>query len=264
MPMKRAAVRAVQRVLGYGPYRLALRRGRHPLIPPPWLHSVGGSDFEKTGPQLLELAQRLAGLKATDRIIDIGSGTGRLALPLTQFLSTGFYEGVDIVRQSVAWCSRAYRPFPNFRFHHADIHNSEYNRGSVRAIDYRFPFDDGSFDFIFLTSVFTHMLAPDVRHYLGEVRRLLAPGGRAFITVFLPNERNRRLIEEGKSRFSFSHRLGESHCEWPEVPERAVAFDEASFLAWCEAAGLDARLVPGRWPSVAGVLFHDFVIIPSE
>jgi SAM-dependent methyltransferase len=48
--------------------------------------------------------------------------------------------------------------------------------GKLRGRDYAIPFEDGRFDFVFLTSVFTHMLPEDMEHYLDEISRVMAPG----------------------------------------------------------------------------------------
>src|SRR5205807_8842570 len=104
-------------------------------------------------------------------MLDVGSGTGRMARPLTRYLKGGSYEGIDIVARSVQWCQRTYASrYPNFRFHFADIYNKVYNPdGKHKASEYRLPFETSSFDFFFLTSVFTHMLPQDMEHYLSEV-----------------------------------------------------------------------------------------------
>ena len=51
--------------------------------------------------------------------------------------------------------------FPKFRFKVADVFNSLYEKNGInKGEKFHFPFHDKEFDFIFLTSVFTHML-PD-------------------------------------------------------------------------------------------------------
>jgi len=48
---------------------------------------------------------------------------------------------------------------PQFRFQHADLFNTAYNpRGVQQAAQYRFPYEDDSFDFAYLGSVCTHLL----------------------------------------------------------------------------------------------------------
>ena len=39
------------------------------------------------------------GLKPEHRVLDIGCGVGRVALPLTRYLTSGTYDGFDIVKR---------------------------------------------------------------------------------------------------------------------------------------------------------------------
>jgi SAM-dependent methyltransferase len=102
----------------------------------------------------------------------------------------GSYDGVEIFRPAVQWCDRhIHRRFNNFRFHHADVWNSAYNpKGKVLARNYTFPFPGALHDFVFLTSVFTHMLPPDMERYLAEISRVLKPGTHGLLTFFLLND----------------------------------------------------------------------------
>ena len=81
--------------------------------------------------------------------------------------------------KGIAWCQENITPkHPNFRFQVADIRNKEYNSGErFAASEYEFPYEDASFDFVLLTSVFTHLLPNEVENYLSEIQRVLAPGG---------------------------------------------------------------------------------------
>jgi SAM-dependent methyltransferase len=140
--------------------------------------------------------------------LDVGSGIGRMALPLTRYLSErGTYDGIEIVPSGVKWCRKAITPrHPNFRFHEIDVYNLEYNpKGRLKADEYRFPFPDASFDFMFLTSIFTHMLPRDIENYVGELGRVAAPGARCFITLFLLNEESRSAIRKGGLALHFDH-----------------------------------------------------------
>jgi len=40
------------------------------------------------------------------RVLDIGCGSGRVAVPLTGYLCAGFYEGFDVDAEMIAWCRR--------------------------------------------------------------------------------------------------------------------------------------------------------------
>lgn len=130
-----------------------------------------------------------AGLAMGSQLLEIGCGPGRLAIGL---LSLGFpigrYEGVDVDPDAVDWCRRFIAARHGaYAFHHVDVHNERYNpSGEIRLEEqFRFAFRDQFFDVIFLYSVLTHMQPGDVRVYLAELRRLLSPGGRVFLTAYV-------------------------------------------------------------------------------
>ena len=133
--------------------RLWLTGKSDPDLPPLRLRFVGVGDFRAVGDELKELLVRF-GLRPDDRVLDIGSGVGRVAIPLTRYLGAeGTYDGFDVVRRAVAWCRQNVTPrYPNFRFHHVKVRNSEYRGSGALASDFRFPFADASFDFAFIDS----------------------------------------------------------------------------------------------------------------
>ena len=205
---------------------------RDPMIPPTRLMFDGPRGieiFRKNGEEFLDYFVRLAGLKPDDRVLDVGCGIGRKTLPLTRYLGVGSgYVGIDIVKTGVDWCRRRISSrFPDFRFEQVDVHNEHYNpKGRYRDFEFRFPFDDASFDFVVLGSVFTHMLPAGVENYLSEIARVLAPGGRSLITYFLVNDESRALMEAGKSAYAMKP-AGENHrIADPSAPWLAVGFDE--------------------------------------
>jgi ubiquinone/menaquinone biosynthesis C-methylase UbiE len=237
---------------------------RDPLTPPPWLHNIGGGDSRAISREFLGHFIELGGLTPSDRVLDIGSGTGRMALALTEYLETGTYYGLEIVKSSVDWCRRAYAPFRNFTFVHADLGNNWYNRrGSQDAESYRLPFDDHSFDFIFLTSVFTHMRPQEVRNYLREIARVLAPNGKALVTAYLLNRPAHDQIHNGAAHFSFKRR-GHGFFHEYRSPERAIAYDQSEFLQMVAGAGLTAAVFPGSWTGLPGRSWQDILVIGHQ
>jgi SAM-dependent methyltransferase len=67
-----------------------------------------------------------------------------------------------------------------------DLQNDRYNpEGASIDDDFRFPLATGEFDIIYLFSVFTHMIAEDIKIYLREFERLLRPTGKIFLTAFI-------------------------------------------------------------------------------
>lgn len=199
-------------------------------VPPRRLRGfVGDGDFTATGEQHLRYFIEYGKLRPDDKVLDVGCGIGRMALPLTRYLSAqGEYYGFDPTVESVKWCSQHITSrHPNFHFELADLHNEFYSpSGKYRPEDFRFPYPDKCFDFVFLTSVFTHLFPDALKNYFSEASRVLRPNGRSFITYFLLNPESNALTSAGKSSLNFVHKLKDCWTAYPENPEGALAFDE--------------------------------------
>lgn len=237
-------IRRIARRLGY-PVMDALEAcaGRRPAMTPPRrLRFVGAGDFRAIGEEYLRYFIDLGGLQPTDRVLDVGCGVGRMAVPLTRYLDDrGEYHGIEIVRDAVTWCHKHISErFPHFHFHHADVYNKSYHpRGTIQPFEYTFPFRDETFDFVFLTSVFTHMLPSDMKHYLSETVRVLKKGGRCLITYFLMNEESLLLMGEGTSRLDFRYVRDGYRTIDEATPESAVGFDQQSIEELFSKQGLE-------------------------
>lgn len=208
------------------------------LLPPrelqDWVGGGGPAVYTATGYEFLRYLVDLCGLQPGDAVLDVGCGSGRMALPLTGYLNReGRYAGFDVSRQAIAWCTENISgSHPNFDFTVVDIQNGAYNpTGRYKSSDFRFPYPDGSFDIVLLASVFTHMLPSDVKHYLHEIVRVLKQGGRSLITFFLLNEESLALIKEGKASFNFEHEMPGYRTTHVDHPEAAIAYPEA-FVRW--------------------------------
>jgi SAM-dependent methyltransferase len=241
-------------------------RGRSdPLMPPrKLLFQVGG--HPENGERFLNHFRTMAGLTPHQAVLDVGCGVGRMALPLTKFLAPpGRYDGFDIMPKHVRWCSRSITPrFPNFQFQHADIFNREYNpRGRIAGAEYRFPYPDSSFDFAFLTSVFTHLLPAELSHYLRELGRVLKPGGRCFATAYILSDEATERVDAGRAAFTLVPSNDVYRVVNPHVPEACVAFDEDYYRSVSADAGFaSCEYHPGFWSGrPEGPDFQDITLL---
>ncbi|MBW4576928.1 MAG: class I SAM-dependent methyltransferase [Aphanothece sp. CMT-3BRIN-NPC111] len=214
-----------------GEYNINVALGRQdPLIPPKHKCFVGDGDFKAIGEIFFQIFLELGALKPGEKVLDVGCGIGRMARPLTNYLKDGgSYEGIDIVADGIKWCQKKITPtYPNCKFQLIDVYNKEYNpTGKYKASEYKFPYDNNSFDFIFLTSVFTHMLPQDMENYFSEIARTLKQDGRCLITFFLLNNESLDLINKNLSPLlQFQYEMDGCRTADKDIPERAIAFDE--------------------------------------
>jgi len=169
------------------------------------------------------------GLQPNHKILDIGCGVGRIAINLTKYLSNkGEYWGFDIRKEDVVWAQNNITPkHNNFHFEHSDIYNKSFNEnGVIRAQDYSFAFEDDTFDFIYLISVFTHMLPEDMENYISEISRLLKTGGKCFLTIFVLSDELDAFSHIRSSALSFRHKRENYRISIEDAPEAAIAFPE--------------------------------------
>ena len=172
-----------------------------------------GAEYLGFGLLIKDAVLQKTGLPPTGSVLDIGCGSGRIARHFVDYTRPpGRYVGMDIQRPFINWCKEHLsQTNERLEFYHQDIYNGAYNlEGKVDASEYLFPFEDASFDAIILYSVFTHLLPQDAQNYLGEIARLLKPGGHCFSSWFLmttdvgveyllPNAR------EGQVGYGFPH-----------------------------------------------------------
>lgn len=226
-----------------------------------------GTIYPEAGERYLELFIELGGLQPDHAVLEPGCGTGRMATPLTGYLSAeGSYDGFDVMSEAIDTAVEEIgSSYPNFSFKHVDVRNEHYNRdGQLDPASFAFPYPDESFDFVFLTSVFTHMLPPEVRHYMDEIRRVLRLGGRSLMTFFLLNAEAFAAIEAGDTKRRFEFEGDGYRYDIEGRPEAALAYREEDALSLIDAAGLalDGEVHHGRWmgqqPAAAG---QDVIVV---
>lgn len=240
-------------------------------VPPSERHFVGDGDFHAIGAEFLQHFVRLGGLAPTHRVLEIGCGIGRMALPLTQWLSygAGSYDGVDVVKDGVVWCAQTITPaYGNFRFHHQDYRNPVYNPdGNLPAERVALPFADSRFDFILMTSVITHLDQATTAAYAAEIARMLQPGGRCFLSLFLMNDEARTRLSQDHRRLAFDPQAsGPEHQADPANPGAAVAFDETWLMTLFARHGLrpGAPIAYGHWSGRRSANYQDLLVLRRE
>lgn len=207
-----------------------MRGPQESLLPPQPLIDAIGCDYVEVGRTYLQHFIKWGGLKPRESVLDIGCGSGRMAVPLMAYLSAeSRYEGFDLMLDCVQWCQQQVTARkPNFRFQQADIYNSHYNpKGKFPPEEYPFPYAAQQFDFAILISVFTHVLPATLDHYVSEIARVLRPGGRCFATFFLMNEESRALVKAGQGNQPMQHHPDGYYTVNFASPEVGTGFDES-------------------------------------
>lgn len=239
---------------------------RDPLVPPRGMIFIGSGDFVKQGKHLAELLISQTQLKPEGRVLDVGCGIGRLAVPLTRYLNEdGVYEGFDIVQFGIDWCTEHISSrFPNFRFRCVSLKNDLYNLDTQKeAKEFVFPYPHDYFDSVVLTSVFTHMMPDDVRSYLKQIAAVLRKGGKCMATFFIINDEVKRYMESDGARFVFKYSYDGYYLMHSTVKEANIAFDEDYLKRMIADCGLSAeKICHGRWAGGKDALdFQDVVIL---
>ena len=244
---------------------------RRDMLTPPrrMAFFVGVGDYKKIREEFLRYFIELGSLKPNETVLDVGSSIGRMAAPLTKYLDKyGSYEGFDIVKEGVDWCKREMsHRYPNFHFQLADVFNKNYNpEGEYGAAEYRFPYKSKSFDFVFLTSVFTHMLPHDIENYISEIARVLRKDGRCLITFFLLNKESLKHIETKKSTLDLKFVFDEYRTIDKNTPEAAIAYEEQFIRGLCGKCGLNIQepVYYGYWSGRKDFLSCQDIIIATR
>ena len=232
--------------------RLLGRRDK--TMPPRSLIRVSPNDtFDQAGQDWRKQLVEIGGLVPSDAVLEVGCGSGRVGRTLIDFFEEGgSYDGFDIREDEIRWLSKNITSdHSNIRFHYVDLYNKYYKPdGKIDPAEFVFPFEDSNFDMVYLTSIFTHLMPDDVNRYLAEIRRVLKPGGKCFISYFLINERSLGRIQEGNSSRKFAIEVV-PHCftDNEEVPEDATGYDETYILELYEKYGftIDREIHYGRW-----------------
>ena len=127
------------------------------------------------------------GLSPRDCLLDLGCGAGRLGIWLIPYLDPGHYFGVDShLRSLVA-----------FSAYEIALHGLAARRPRLLLdADFRFDFFGERFDVVVDVSVTRYLSSRAFERAYAQVRSVLAPGGRVFVSGLAP-DRLERLRSQG-------------------------------------------------------------------
>lgn len=222
---------------------------------------IGSGDFVEQGRHHLRLLEEYAALKPNHSVLDVGCGIGRVAVPLTSYLlADSKYEGFDLVKKGINWCKNNITSnFPNFNFQHIPLNNDLYSLTNQKAENFVFPYEDNSFETVFLFSVFTHMQPLEVQNYLNEIYRVLKPGGKCLSTFFLYDNQIESEISNERRSFSFPFNKENYRLMNEKVPSANIAFHEIYINQMIETSKLTVKnKIYGNWSKRGDKALIDF------
>jgi SAM-dependent methyltransferase len=169
-------------------------------------------------------------------ILEIGCGAGRRTHIMRDYRFyhdgySGKYIAVDIDSEAIRWNREHFDP--RFEFVVSSQSSETYGVRNPGNSEFRAPCDDASVDFMFGTSVLTHLLEDEMAQYFREGARVLKPGKKMMMSCYcvdFPSDPCRK-------RFTFGHQIGNSFVENARAPESAVAYESAFLVAAAKEAG---------------------------
>src|SRR5256885_10606779 len=134
-----------------------------------WAEAGRGDEMERHHMPIFEPTLPLMDVKPTDRVLDLGCGSGWATRLIAKRFHPKKIVGIDISDEMVRRAEEQSK----------GIANIEFRQGAAEKI----PLPDGSIDKIFSIESFYYW--PDQMAGLKEVKRVLTPGGKLFMLINL-------------------------------------------------------------------------------
>jgi hypothetical protein len=175
-------------------------------------------------------------------IVEIGVGCGRRAFHVRDFQLhlerfNGSYLGIDIDEELLNWCRANFDQ--RFEFVQSSHSSRSYVNTAATEGYFRIPRADESIDFVFGTSVFSHLLEPQVRNYLEEGARVLKEGRVMAMSCFCIDLASASVGD----RHSFTWQIGSAFVQSLKQPEAAVAYESEFIKKLAIASGFSSAEV---------------------
>lgn len=205
------------------------------------------------------------GVPLSGNFLDFGCGWGRLTYSLLVENFAGNYVGIDIMENRVKWLSENITPrYPNYQFIQSDAKNDRYRKdGTDTKFDIKDAVGDMQFDAAFMGSVFTHMYADDIKHYLSQVASVMKPDGIFVFTCFLLDRFADAACSEKAGQYTMPHKLDDTcRFESTDDPLFAIAHTQDSLMSMVDQAGLaPISITYGRWSGRPAIGFQDWIAV---
>ena len=143
-----------------------------------WAAAGRGDAMEDHHSDITDQTLALMNFKPTDRVLDLGCGTGWASRRLARLVPEGEVVGIDVADEMLRRAEQA----------SSGIANVRYLWGSAEKI----PAADNSFDKVLSVESFYYYA--DQGKALDELRRVIAPGGRLFILINLYRDNHYSLL----------------------------------------------------------------------
>lgn len=240
-------------------------------LPPLWMMNKIGSHsaehFKNTASWSFGELVRRGKLSSLSRIIDIGSGCGRLALPFSLLIKEGDYFGTDVFDAGISWCAKHISVRnPKFKFFLQDVEHNYYFGGEIKpsaGLSLSFAETD-SIDFVFALSVFTHLVEADAEKYFSEISRCLNRGGVAYLTAFIIDKTFGDFVQRTQLHTAVKE-VSEGHYQAYEGQDFFAGYTFDRWRTLIERAGLEiGGFDPGTWAEKRGALHYQDTFIVTK
>jgi|19_taG_2_1085344.scaffolds.fasta_scaffold00473_2 SAM-dependent methyltransferase len=211
--------------------------------------------YEESGLQLFRLILDHLRITKTDKVLEIGCGTGRIAAPFIKHIGNN-YIGFDNNKHFINHCQTM-----GSNFSHHDIFHEDWNPdGKIDPLQFKFPYQDRQFTVVFSIAVFNHFRLSWLEHYLSEIARVLSKGGRLFCTLIIAAEPRQEITVPP---FQFFHRTENEWYDYKDQQLYNIAFMEQPIRRTLIKNGLmlNDPIKRGRWnKSPLAITGHDVLI----